>query len=104
MDFHCQSPITDIKKHPLPQLEDLVEGVNLHTAAGLKYETKHRKELNRALHEAGNLTEWFPTGADPFTRDLIANKYIEAGGAMTPGRVHDLEGAKHIVMSYKKEE
>jgi hypothetical protein len=32
LDFHYQNPITDIKKHQLPQPEDLVEGVDLHTA------------------------------------------------------------------------
>jgi hypothetical protein len=27
VDFHCRNPIADIKKNPLPCLEDLAEGV-----------------------------------------------------------------------------
>jgi hypothetical protein len=49
LDFHCHNPITDIKKHPLPQLEDLVEGVHLHTTSRLKCGAELGKELNRAL-------------------------------------------------------
>ena len=65
VEYHCQNPIADIRKHPLPPLEELAEGVTLHLAAGWKNGCEPRKDIDRALKEANNTNEWFPKSKDP---------------------------------------
>jgi hypothetical protein len=101
VDYHFQNPIADIRKHPLPPLEELVEGATLQLAAGLKGGCEPCKDINRALREANNTNEWFPNNTGPCNQDLIVNEHWGAGGAMTPRRVQDPEGAKTILVSYK---
>jgi hypothetical protein len=59
------------------------------------------KELNKALREVGCLAKWFPIGSDPCIKDMSAIIIVGAGGAVTPGRVREPEGANHIVISCK---
>ena len=53
VELHCLNPITDIKKHPLPALEELVHGATVAITEGLYNGCEPRKELQRALKEAG---------------------------------------------------
>jgi hypothetical protein len=101
VDYQCQKPIPDIRKRPLAPLEELVDGVTLQLAAGLKDGCEPRKAIDRALKEADNTSEWFLRIRGPCHQDLRINKHLGAGGAMTPRRIQDPEGAKTIVVSYK---
>jgi hypothetical protein len=44
---------------------------------------------------------WFPTQHYPYDRDMRIKSHLEAGGVMTPGRIHDPEGAKTVLISFK---
>ena len=101
VEYHCQNPIVDINKHPLPLLKELVDGVSLQLMAGLQGGHEPRKDLDRALKEAGNTRQWFPNSKRPCQQDLRVNHRLGAGGAMKLGRIQDPEGAKTIVVSYK---
>jgi len=65
VEYHCQNPIADIKKHPLPPLEELVEGASLQLMAELHNGREPRKDLDRALKEADNTRHWFPSSREP---------------------------------------
>ena len=54
VDYQCQNPIAEIKKHPLPILEELVDGVSLQLMTGLQSGREPRKDLDRALKDADN--------------------------------------------------
>jgi hypothetical protein len=101
VEYHCLNPIADIKTHPLPALEELVHDITAQTSEGLQYGKEPRKELQRALKTAAVERQWFPAPDEPCQQDLRVNTHLGAGGAMTPGRIQDPEGAKLIVVSYK---
>ena len=101
IDYHCQNPIADIEKHPLPLLEERVDGFSLHLMAGLQNGRELRKDLDRTIKEAINTRQWFSSSKELFQQNLSVNHHLRVGGAMTPGRIQDLEGAKTIVVSYK---
>jgi hypothetical protein len=44
--------------------------------------------------------DWFPETKEDCEHNLGLTKYLEAVGAMSPGRVQDPEGAKQITLSY----
>jgi hypothetical protein len=60
VELHCLNPLGDIRKSPLPPLEDLAEGVTVQMATGLKLGTEPRKDLEIALSESGTYQVWFP--------------------------------------------
>ena len=59
VEFRCINPMTDTKKSP--PLVELAEAVTPLTAVGLQPNKKQRKELEKALQNAGSLRDWFPT-------------------------------------------
>jgi hypothetical protein len=69
--------------------------------AGLQSGREPRKDLDRALKEADITRQWFPINREPCQQDLSVNHHFGAGGASTPGRIQDPEGAKSILVSYK---
>ena len=56
--------------------------------------------MDTALHAAGTETVWFPETRENCEQNLGLNKHMGAEGAMSPGRVQDLEGAKTITIGY----
>jgi len=101
VEYHCQNPIADIIKHPLPLLEELVDGVSLQLMAGLQNGCDPCKDLDRALEEADSTRELFPSRREPIQHDLIVNQHLGAGGTMTLGQIQDPQGVKTIGVSYK---
>jgi len=101
IEYHCQNPISDIKKHPLPLLEELVDGVSFQLMVGPQGGREPRQDLDRALKEADSTRQWFPSNRGPCQQDLNGNRRLGAGGAMTLGRIQDPKGAKTLVVSYK---
>ena len=75
-EFHCQNQMVDIKKHPLPPLEELVEVATLQLKAGMQSGCKPRKDIDRALKEAARTREWFPSNREPCQQDLIVNQHL----------------------------
>jgi hypothetical protein len=60
VELHFLDPVTNIRKSPLPPLEDLAEGVTAHLATGLKPGSEPRKDLDIALRESGTYLDWLP--------------------------------------------
>ena len=94
------NPVADTRKAPLPPLEDLAEGATVLIGAGLRLGTKPISAFDMTLREAGTQRDWYP---DKYycEQDLSLNTHLGARGAMSTGRVHDPEGAKTIILSYK---
>jgi len=67
LDVNCRNPIADMRKNPLPPIEELVEGAMFQLATGLKSGCETRKEVDRALRAADNKREWFPNVMGPFS-------------------------------------
>jgi len=88
------------KKTPLPPLEDLAKGATVRIDAGLRLGIEPRRDLEKALVEAGTQQYWYPD-MHYCEQDLSLNTHLGAGGAMSTGRVQDPEGAKTIILSYK---
>jgi hypothetical protein len=44
--------------------------------------------------------DWFPNNHTDCEQNLVINEHLGAQVAMSPGRVHDPEGAKTRVISY----
>jgi len=101
VEFRCLNPLTNNKRSPLPPLVELAEAATTLTAVGLKPQKGQRKELEKALQNAGSLRNWFPATNGPCNRDVDINTHLGAEGVMIPGRIHDPEGAKIMVISFK---
>jgi hypothetical protein len=101
VEFRCLSPLKNTKRSPLSPLEELAEAVTILTVVGLQPQKEQRKELEKVLHNAGSLRDWFPAANGPCKRDSRINTHLGAGGVMTSGRIQDPEGAKTIVISFK---
>jgi hypothetical protein len=102
LEFRCLNPLNDTKKSPLPPLEELAdEAVTTITAVGLQPNKEHKKELEKALQTTGSLRDWLPLAKGPCNRDARINTHLGVGGAMTPGRIQDPEGAKIMVIFFK---
>ncbi len=95
------NPIMDIKKSPLLPLEDLAEAMEAVMAAELKLDKEPRKELEKLLQAEGTARHWFAESRGPCIRDTKINSHLGASRVMTPGRIHDREGAKKVVVSFK---
>jgi len=101
VELHCLNPLADIRKSPLPPLDNLAEGVTVQLATRLKHGTEPRKDLNIALRESGTYQDWFPGDRHTCAHDLRLNTHLRAGGAMSTRFIQDPEGAKTTIMSFK---
>ena len=79
--------MADIRKSPLPPLEDLAEGVTIQLATGLKHGTEPIKDLDIALHESRTYQVWFLGDRNTWAQDLRLNTHLGAGGAMSTERI-----------------
>ncbi len=59
--------------------------------------------MDIALRESGTYMDGFPDREDrhTWTHDLRLNAHLGAGGAMSTERIHDPEGAKKVILSFK---
>jgi hypothetical protein len=57
--------------------------------------------MDGALRATGTSTYGFPHPDAPCQKNLELNYHLGAEGVMSPGRIKDLEGAKHLVISYQ---
>jgi len=57
--------------------------------------------MDIALRESGTYLDWFPGDRQTWTHDLRLNTHLGAGGAMSTGRIHDPEGTKPVILSFK---
>ena len=86
---------------PLPQLEEIARGAAVLLAHVNKTGTQQRKDMNEALRAAGTTTDWFPDPTTNCQRNLELTYHLGAEGVMSTRRIHDPEGAKHLVISYQ---
>ena len=63
--------------------------------------TQQRRDLDAALRATGTTTYWSPQPDAPCQKNLELNYHLGADEVMFPCRIQNLEGAKHIVISYK---
>jgi hypothetical protein len=101
MELRCLNLVMDIKKTPLPPLEDFADAVIVLLLTGLQHNKEPRKELEKILQSEGATKEWFPEQYGPCTRDMRINSHLGAGRVMTPGRIQDPKGAKTVIMSFE---
>ena len=101
MELRCLNLVMDIKKTPLPPLEDFADAVIVLLQTGLQHNKEPRKELEKILQSEGATKAWFPEQYGPCTRDMRNNSHLGAGRVMTPGRMQDSEGAKTVFISLK---
>ena len=102
VQFNCINPITDIIKCPLPPLEEISLGVSIQIQAVIIKGTRSRRDIDAALCLAEAEDEWFPAGKPECAHTLELNLHIGAEGAMSPGRVQDMEEAKTVVINFNK--
>ena len=95
------SPIVDTKKSPLPPLLDLAEIVEALLTVGLKLDKEPRREIKKIMQSKGTIRQWFHEPRGPYNRDTRINSHLGADGELTPGRVHDPEEVKTVVVSFK---
>jgi len=100
VELQCLNPVADTRKTPLPPLEELAEGTTALIESGLRLGTKPKRELEKTLKEAGTLRDWYRE-KHYYEQDLSLNTHLGAAIEMSTGRVHDPEGAKTIIRSYK---
>ena len=101
VELRCLNPILDTTKSPLPPLKDLAEAIEALIAAGLEPDKEPRKELEKQLQTEGAVRHWFAEPKGPCIKDTMINSHLGAAGVMTPGKIHDPEGAKTYVVSFK---
>ena len=89
-----------IAQTPLPQLEEIARGTTILLAAVTKTCTQQRKDLDAALRAAGTASDWFTDPDANCQKNLELNYHLGAKGVMSPRRIHDPEGAKHLVISF----
>jgi hypothetical protein len=100
VQYNCINPIRDITKSPLPPPEELAHGIYIQLHDVIHKGTQSRKDLDAAITSAEAEVEWFPDNPYDCIQSLELNKHLEAKGAMSPGRVQDLEEAKTITISF----
>jgi len=57
--------------------------------------------LDVALRAAGTTADWFPDPKAKCQKNFELNYHLGAEGVMSLGRIHNPEGAKHLVISYQ---
>ena len=90
--------MVDIRKSPLPSLENLAEGVTVQLTTVLKHGAEPIKVLDVNLRESGTHQGWFPGNRHTVAHDLRLDTHLGAGGAMSTGRIQDPEGVCLVVL------
>ena len=85
VELECLNPVANTRKTPLPPLEDLVEGVSIMLAAGLKHGSEPRKELGHAIRASRTKLYLFPGDQHTNAQDMRLNTHLGAIGAMSKG-------------------
>ncbi len=99
-ELQCLSPVQDIAQYLLPQLEKIEQGtailLNIVTHMG----TQQKRDLDAALRAAGTTAYLIPYPDALCQKNINLNYHLGAEGVMSPGRIQDTKGAKHLVISY----
>ena len=90
----------DIIESPLSPLEEIARGFSIQLREVVKLRTQSRRDLEATLRTAGTKANSFPDNHHDCEMNFALDKHLGAEGAMSPGRVHDPEGAKRLVIIY----
>ena len=77
------NPIRDIKKNPLPPLEEIVRGVPIQLRDVKKIGTQSNRDMDSALLSSGTETDWFLETREDCEHNLGLKKHLGAEGAMS---------------------
>lgn len=100
VELHCLKPVHGIAQTPLPQLEEIARGTAILLVPATKTSTQQRKYLDAALKASVTATDWFTNPNVNCQKNLELNYHLGAERVMSLGRIHDPEGANHLVNSY----
>jgi hypothetical protein len=101
VELQCLNPVKDIAQYQIPQLEEIAHEAAILLNAVTHTGTQHKRDLDASLRAAGTSTVWFPHPDAPCQKNLELNYHLGVDGVMSPGRIQDPEGAKHLVISYQ---
>ena len=100
VSFQLQNRTEDLSRLSLPTLSDISHGIALEMDQLHRYHTPSRKALDKLLRSTESYHDWIPEQGPDLLYDTGLNRHLGDNGIISPGRIHDIVGARIFVASF----